>query len=266
MKKILMTLLIFCLLFGLSACEDENYPNVKCEDTLGYKMYSLGLMNFYHGNLTVSKNGEFLPFQPEAFALKDYILGYYLLDQICENEGLMDYYDEIDQKVQDIVNDKYGGSPLTEAKRYEAAKKETVNLLREHGIEIDENKLDEYENAARETEIQDAYYLAEDRGWGAYYEFGFKPTDVIESAFSIYHYNDAAYCIGVFIPVEGAENKILKGLNAYKELQMSTPGNSQQKEIIGEPVVETLESGEIVIVMVKNSPAIFSRLCENLAE
>lgn len=84
---------------------------------------------------------------------------------------------------------------------------------------------------------------------------GLDTTLVSDYAFSVSLMNVSAYAVGIFMPTEGNAEALTKDLNFYVESQQQSFENylMDQYDIAKNAVLETVPSGEVILVMCENA-------------
>ncbi len=97
---------------------------------------------------------------------------------------------------------------------------------------------------------------------------GFSSHDVEAYAIGMTFMNVHAYCVAAVKPVEGSEQKILDGFEAYRQDQYDNFTNylADQQAIAENAIIETLDDGTILFVMAENQQEVFDGIAASLAQ
>lgn len=97
--------------------------------------------------------------------------------------------------------------------------------------------------------------------------FGFDATQVESFSLAASTMNIHAYCVAVVKPVEGQEDAVLAGLEAYKAQKINEFTNYLADQLVyaENAVIETLEDGTMILVMGSGSDEVLPKLKENIA-
>lgn len=95
---------------------------------------------------------------------------------------------------------------------------------------------------------------------------GLDEDDLSEAAFSVSLMNVQAYGVAIVKPAEGKTEEVKEALSAYIEAQKAAQQNylADQYEIAKAAKLETLKSGEVVLVMCKGQNEVFSSIKDAL--
>ena len=95
---------------------------------------------------------------------------------------------------------------------------------------------------------------------------GLDEDDVTDAAFSVSLMNVQAYGVAIVKPAEGKTDEVKEALSAYIEAQKAAQQNylADQYEIAKAAKLETLKSGEVVLVMCKGQDSVFSSIKDAL--
>ena len=92
---------------------------------------------------------------------------------------------------------------------------------------------------------------AEDLGSLVWEVLGFTAEDCDAYAFALSLMNIKAYCVGLFKPVEGSEETVMGGLEAFVAAQQQSFQSylPDQGEIADNAILKTLDDGTVMLVM-----------------
>ena len=95
---------------------------------------------------------------------------------------------------------------------------------------------------------------------------GLEEEDLTEAAFSVSLMNVQAYGVAIVKPAEGKTEEVKAALSAYIEAQKAAQQNylADQYEIAKAAKLETLKSGEVVLVMCKGQNEVFDSIKDAL--
>ena len=131
--------------------------------------------------------------------------------------------------------------------------------LAEHYKEAIEAGRTEQDNADRPVNITGE---EEEMGSIMWDLIGFSADNLDAFAMSLSVMNVQAYCVGLFMPLEGKEETVTAGLQKYIENMQASFENylPDQGEIANSAILKTLDDGTIAIVMCADQDAVYDAI------
>ncbi len=96
--------------------------------------------------------------------------------------------------------------------------------------------------------------------------FGFVAEDMQRYAISVSMVNTQAYGVAIVLPAEGKQQAVIDQMNAFVEMQKQAMENYliDQYEIAAAAIVQTMPTGEVIMVMCEDAESVLAAIEEGL--